>query len=118
MGIQNYGKIEQGRHKKLKHRIIGIIIAAIAVCVIAGIIGVLAGDNEGYQNSTQMLKENHELKERVAELEQQVGDLQSQLDDRDSYIASMPTVAPTPYMPGPSAEPQETPVAELESPRE
>lgn len=118
MGIQNYGKIEQGRHKKLKRRIIGIIIAVIAVCVIAGIIGVLAGDNEGYQNSTQMLKENRELKERVAELEQEVGDLQSQLADRDSYIASIPTVAPTPYIPGSSAEPQETPLVELESPRE
>lgn len=118
MGIQNYGKIEQGRHKKLKRRIIGIIIAVIAVCVIAGIIGVLAGDNEGYQNSTQMLKENRELKERVAELEQEVGDLQSQLADRDNYIASIPTVAPTPYIPGSSAEPQETPLVELESPRE
>lgn len=120
MGIENYGKIEQGRHKKLRRRITAVIIAVIAVIVFAGVIGILAGDTEGYRESVASIKENHELKARIAELEEQVGELQSQLAERDDFIASMPTVAPTPYAPQQSETPDsmESAAGVLESPRD
>lgn len=119
MGINNYGKIEQGRRKKLKRRITAVVIIAAAVVVLAGIIGILAGDTEGYRTSVASIQENHELKARVAELEEQVGELQKQIADRDEYIASIPTAAPTPYEPQMSEIPAPTATpAALGSPRE
>lgn len=119
MGINNYGKIEQGRRKKLKRRVITAVVIAAALVVCVGIIGVLAGNTEGYQNSSAILKENHELKARIAELEEQVGELQMQIADRDEYIDSLPQASPTPYAPEIGELPTPTEAeGELESPRE
>lgn len=118
MGIQNYGKIEKGRYKKLKKRIIGLVIIAAIVVVGAGIIGVLVSDGEGYQQYVSVIEENHALKEQVEDLERQVEELQGTVAEKDEYIASIPTIAPTPYAPSESEMPTETPYSNLESPRE
>lgn len=119
MGINNYGKIEQGRRKKLKRRITAIVIIAVALLVCVGIIGVLAGDTEGYRTSVASIRENHELREQIADLEEQIGELQQQIADRDEYINAIPTIAPTPYAPQISEIPAPTEaVGALESPRD
>ena len=120
MGIENYGRIEQGRHKRLRRRITAAVIAVIVLTAAVGIIGVLAGDTEGYRQSVASIKENHELKARVAELEAQVGELQAQLAERDEFIASIATPVPAPYEPQQSAAPENTEPAAggLESPRD
>lgn len=118
MGIQNYGKVEKGRYKKLKKRITGIVIIALIAVVGAGVIGVLVSDGEGYQQYVSVIEENHTLKERVAELEAQVAELQGTVAEKDEYIASIPTIAPTPYEPGESEMPAATQDSNLESPRE
>ena len=118
MGIQNYGKVGTGKYKKLKKRIIGLVIIAAVIVVAAGVIGVLVSDGEGYQQYVSVIEENHALKEQVAELEAQVTELQGTVAEKDEYIASIPTIAPTPYEPNESEMPTEIPESDLESPRE
>lgn len=119
MGIQNYGKVEKGRHKKLKRRIIGLLIIAVLVVVGAGVIGVLVSNGDGYQEYVSILSENHELKAQVAELEDRITELEGTVAEKDEYIASIPTATPTPYEPDPSETPIPTSTpGSLESPRE
>ena len=120
MGLENYGKIEKGRHKKIRRRITGGIIAAVLLIICVGIIGLLAGNNEGYRRSVSSIEENHELKARIAELEEQVGELQAQIAERDELIAAIPTPAPTPYEPAVTAIPDASQqgMTALEPPRQ
>lgn len=112
MDIQGYGKIQNGRRRKLKRRITGIIIAAVIVIIAVWIIGVLAQNSAEYQQRVSILEENHSLNEEAAELRQQVEDLQTyvetlqgQVSERDAYIASIPTDAPAETAPAQSEEP-------------
>lgn len=118
MGIQNYGKVEKGRHRKLKRRIIGLVIIAAVIFAGAGVIGVLVSDGEGYQEYLTILKENHELRAQVEELQERVSELEGTVAEKDEYIASIPTAAPTPYEPNASETPEPTSTPNnLESPR-
>lgn len=116
MSIQNYGKVEKGRYKKLKKRITALITAAIILIIGISIVGVLAGDSEDYMYRSEILRENHELKEKVRQLEEKVSELEGTVSEKDSYIASLPTEAPTEE--APADEEASAGEWEIESPRD
>jgi cell division protein FtsB len=94
MAIQSYGRIKEGRYRKLKKRITGLIIIAVIIIVAFGIIGVLAGNSAEYQERVSILQENHQLREENEELKAQIEALQGQVDEKDAYIASIPEPEP------------------------
>lgn len=121
MSIHNFGKIEGGRLRKLKKRITGLIIAFIIIIAAAAAIGILTSNGEEYQQRATLLEENHSLREQIQDLQAQVTDLQGQLDEKDSYIASIPTEAPTPELPDDATAGQpmdEIPTEDVQSPRD
>lgn len=105
MAINDFGKIQEGRRKRLKKRITWLIAAAVIILAAAAIIGVLTSKGEGYTERVTLLEENHKLKEQISALEEQVTALQGQVTEKDAYIASIPTEAPASPAPSDGATP-------------
>ncbi len=105
MAIQNYGRINEGRRKKLKKRIAGIVIIAIIVIAALFTIGILAGNTPEYKNRVSILEQNHALVEENEQLRAQLAAVQQQLDESSAYIASLPTETPAPDAAAPTAAP-------------
>lgn len=104
MAIHQYGKIKEGRRQKLRKRITAGVTALILILVAAWIIGVLAGNGDGYQFHKSLAQQNDELLEQISTLQDQITDLQNQLAakdgviaEKDAQISAIPT--PAPYIP-------------------
>lgn len=96
MAIQNYGRVNEGRRKKLKKRITGIIIIAVIIIAVLFIIGILAGNTPEYKTRVSVLEQNHALSEENEQLRAQIAELQRQLDENNAYISSLPTEVSVP----------------------
>lgn len=96
MAVENYGKIKEGKRRKLKKRIISAVIIVLVIVAGAGVIGTLTSDSDEYRERVSILEENHRLREENEQLKEQVAALEGQLNEKDALIAAMPaeTLAP------------------------
>lgn len=107
MALERYGKIQDGRRRKQRRRITGIVIIAVIFFAAMWIIGALAGNSAEFQERSAILRENHALKEENAALQAQIAELQGQVAEKDKYIASIPAEEPTTEEPNAEEAPQE-----------
>ena len=98
MNIQGYKKIDNGKRKKLKKKITAIVLIGIIVIVALSLIGILAGDSQGYIERVSILEENHMLNQKVAELETKSATLEARVRELEEYISMIaPSEQEQPY---------------------
>ena len=117
MNIQNYGKANNSRHKKLRRKIIGLITAAVIILAGAFAIGELTENSAEYQLRASLVEENRVLREENNMLKEQIAQLQDQITEKDEYIESIPTSAPTDEPSEEEETPSELPVQAGTTPR-
>ncbi|MDO5396817.1 MAG: hypothetical protein Q4G33_02705 [bacterium] len=114
----NYSTAGGGRRKiRRASKIIGTVCAAALVGLY--VLGATLGsDSEQRQKISRAVEENNQLRSELTAKDERINELEEEVRQLKAELEAIPTPAPTPYQPEPTAEPAPAETESINSPRE
>ena len=94
MELKTYSTFNGDKNRRRRRRIIGVIVILLILLSGLYVLGIFTSDGQEYTERSEIIRENHALRERVAELEERVSELETM--QTAEPIASP---SPTPIIP-------------------
>ena len=110
----NY-KAASGRKKLNRPAKIAVTALAAVLVGLYALGATLGSDSEKRQKISEAIEENKQLRGELSAKDERINELEEEVRQLKAELEAIPTPAPTPYVPAPTAPAEET---QPESPRE